>query len=462
MLDCFVVEDKTSTVPIVPLLENQLSTWSEQQAEPIRNWLQSTGYKAISGARALLCDSQGHLEKVLIGLKDQEDWSCFGQLAVSLPKAVYRIEGDLTKEQYYQAVLAWGLGTYQFNKYKKLPDCPAKLALPSNLFDLKYLDAILRAIHLVRDLINTPTDDMTPADLGQVAEGLAQQFSAELRQIVDKDLLQEGYPSIYTVGRASVNVPRLIDLRWGNPQHPKITLVGKGVCFDSGGLDIKNANNMGLMKKDMAGAAHALGLALVVMALNLPVRLRVLIPAVENSISGNAYRPGDVIVSRKGLSVEITNTDAEGRVVLSDALYEASSEKPELIIDFASLTGAARVALGADISALFSNNDQLAEDLLKSAAIENDPMWRLPLFKPYKKLFDSKIADMANSSSSGYGGAITAALFLNEFVSPEIPWAHFDIMAWNVSSKPAAPEGGEAMSLRAVAHYLCSKYPPKG
>lgn len=457
MIDCFVAEN-TAALPIIPLLENTLASWSQQQSPSVQNWLQSTGYKATSGARGLLCTSEGHLEKVIVGMNNDDDWTAFGQLATNLPKGIYRIEGNLSKQQHYQAALAWGLGAYQFSKYKSVPEINARLALPSGVFDSDYLNATLQAVYLVRDLINTPTDDMTPADLGKAAEEMAGKFGAEIRQIVDKELLSQNYPSIYTVGRASVNPPRLIDLRWGNPDHPKITLVGKGVCFDSGGLDIKNASGMALMKKDMAGAAHALGLAHIIMAMGLGIRLRVLIPAVENAVSGNAYRPGDVITSRKGLTVEITNTDAEGRVVLSDALYEAATEKPELIIDFASLTGAARVALGTDISALFTNNDALADDLLRSAVIEKDPMWRLPLYAPYKKLLDSKIATMNNSSSSGFGGAITAALFLNEFVSAEIPWAHFDIMAWNTSSRPAAPEGGEAMALRAVAHYLFTKY----
>lgn len=457
MLKCFVADNKQA-INIIPLKEEQLSNWSKQQPEFVQNYLQAIAYKVSPGSKALICNSQGHLETVLVGVKNQ-DFTGFGQLAASLPKGAYRIADGLSKEEYYQAALAWGMGAYQFNKYKVCQKCEAALVLPAQI-DSAYLDASLQAIYLVRDLINTPTEDMTPADLARIAEELAVKFEGECQVIVDEDLLSQGYPAIHAVGRASVHRPRLIDLRWGNPAHPKITIVGKGVCFDSGGLDIKNASGMALMKKDMAGGAHALALARIIMALKLPVRLRMLVPAVENAIAGNAYRPGEVISTRKGLSVEITNTDAEGRVILSDALYEAATENPELIVDFASLTGAARVALGADISALFTNNDALAEDLLQSAKAVNEPMWRLPLYSPYKKLVESKIADLANASSSGYGGAITAALFLNEFISPDIPWAHFDIMAWNLSSRPAAPEGGEAMALQAVAHYLYKKYQP--
>jgi leucyl aminopeptidase len=280
-----------------------------------------------------------------------------------------------------------------------------------------------------------------------------------MHSVYEDGLLKEGYAAIHAVGRASVYPPQLIDLRWGDTKNPKVTLVGKGVCFDSGGLNIKGAQNMATMKKDMAGAAHVLGLAHIIMALRLPVCLRVLIPAVENAISGDAYHQGDVLATRKGMTVEITNTDAEGRVILCEALDEAAREKPDLLLDFASLTGAARVALGTEVAALFTPDDQLAAQLTASGQEENDPVWRLPIYAPYRKLLDSKIADIVNSAAAPYGGAITAAIFLKEFVPDEISWAHFDIMAWNVSTKPTGPEGGEANALRAVARYLYKRFP---
>jgi len=290
---------------------------------------------------------------------------------------------------------------------------------------------------------------MGPAELAEAAERVGKAHGASVKVIVGDRLLDENYPAVHAVGRASVRAPRLIDLRWGRT-GPKITLCGKGVCFDSGGLDIKSSANMKLMKKDMGGAAHMLGLAQMVMAAQLPVRLRLLIPAVENSISGNAYRPLDVVRTRKGLSVEIGNTDAEGRVILSDALTEADRESPDLLIDCATLTGAARVALGPEPPALFSNHDASAESLIRHGQAERDPVWRLPLFKPYRRGLDSKVADLNNIWDSPFAGAITAALFLQEFVSPTTPWLHLDIMGWNTTSRPGRPEGGEAMGLRAL------------
>lgn len=460
MLHCFTSLQGQSSVPILPLTENQLKQWLQQQPPRVQNWVQATAFRTKSGAIGLLCDAEGKLEQVLVGMGHEQDWGVFGVLATNLPKGVYRIESNLTPAQYYQAFLAWGLASYQFTPYKKFPPLEAKLGLPEQAqsLDSAYLEAILRATYLVRDLINTPADDMTPADIAEVATELGEEFGAEVKKIIGEDLLKEGYPTIYTVGRGSVHASHLIDMRWGNAGHPKVTLVGKGISFDSGGLDIKNAPNMSLMKKDMAGAAHVLGLARVVMALRLPVYLRVLIPAAENAVSGEAYHPGDVIVTRKGLSVEVTNTDAEGRLVLCDALQEAVGDKPDLLLDFATLTGAARVALGTDISALFTPNDALAQDLAACAEKENDPIWRLPLYQPYRKLLDSKIADIANSSSSGYGGAITAAIFLKEFVPEDIVWAHFDMMAWNSSSKMGIAEGAEATALRTVANYLRQRF----
>lgn len=457
MLSCFILfADKT--IPIFPIIEKDLPSWLALQEQRTQNWVAATNFRAKSGSINLLSDSDGHLEKVLVGMSDAKDWGVFGQLATSLPKGSYQIATPPTPSS-SSAFLAWGLASYQFTAYKKATLLEAKLLLSKNELDLPYLEAILRATYLVRDLINTPAEDMMPQHLVEVATTLANKFGASVATIYGDDLLKEGYAAIHAVGRGSVYPPQLIDLRWGNFHHPKVTLVGKGVCFDSGGLDIKGAANMATMKKDMAGAAHVLGLAHIVMALGLPICLRVLIPAVENAVSGNAYHPGDVLTTRKGTTVEITNTDAEGRLVLCEALDEAAKEKPDLLLDFASLTGAARVALGTDISALFTPDDQLAGELLLSGQQENDPVWRLPIYAPYRKLLDSKIADLSNSALAPYGGAITAAVFLKEFVPDEISWAHFDIMAWNSSSKPGAPEGGEANALRAVARYLYTRFP---
>ena len=297
-----------------------------------------------------------------------------------------------------------------------------------------------------------------PEQLATATQALGQAFGASVDQLIGDELLAQNYPLIHAVGRASAHPPRLLDLRWGDPGHPKITLIGKGVCFDSGGLDLKPSSAMRLMKKDMGGAATALGLARLIMSSGLPVRLRVLVAAVENAVAGNAFRPGDVLRSRRGLTVEIHNTDAEGRLVLCDALAEASDERPELMIDFATLTGAARVALGTDMPALFCNDDELANGLLTAAAQEQDPFWRLPLHRPYRDMLDSKIADLANASESSYAGAITAALFLQEFVPTDLPWVHFDLMAWNLKTQPGRPEGGEAMGLRALFAWLEQRY----
>jgi leucyl aminopeptidase len=308
----------------------------------------------------------------------------------------------------------------------------------------------LEATFLARDLINTPANDMGPVQLEAATRAIADTYQADITVTTGLDLETQNYPLIYAVGKASTASPRLIDLRWGDPDAPKVTLVGKGVCFDSGGLDIKTAQGMLLMKKDMGGAAHALGLALLIMKLQVPVCLRVLIPAVENSIAGNATRPLDVIPSRKGITVEIGNTDAEGRLVLADALWEASREDPALIVDFATLTGAARVALGTELPAFFCNHPDLTAALKACGDQTADPLWNLPLHQPYRDLLNSKVADISNISSGSYGGAITAALFLQEFVKPKIPWIHIDMMAWNLRSLPGRPEGGEVMGMRSV------------
>lgn len=453
MLTCFA-KDQKDAIPITILQQNDFSGWLNKQNSFVKNWLTSNQFRGEVGNISLIPDASGKLANVLC-IADKKNFWATGNLALTLPEGFYQF--DLcTAEEYQNFAIAWGLGAYQFVRYKNPTRKVAQLVLPDHV-DPDYINNIVESIYLVRSLINTPTDDMGPTELADAAVTLGKKYNAKIKQIVGDDLLKNNYASIYTVGRASDDAPRLIELRWGNKNHFKLTLVGKGVCFDTGGLDLKPSSAMLLMKKDMAGGAHALGLARMIMEAKLPIYLRVLIPAVENSVSGNAYRPGDIIKSRKGLTIEIGNTDAEGRVILADALTEAVSEKPDLLIDFTTLTGAARTAVGTEIAALFSNDDKVAEKVIQYGNESLDPMWRLPLFAPYREALNSPIADINNCTADSYAGAITAALFLKEFVPDEIPWLHFDMMAWNLKPRPGRPQGGEAMTLRAVFSYLMSK-----
>ncbi|WP_419418962.1 leucyl aminopeptidase family protein [Legionella sp. D16C41] len=405
------------------------------------------------GDICLINNQDGTLAKIYIGSGTESDALAIAYAVTRLPPGSYYSEEALSQT----ALINWALAQYQFVNYRQTTDLSARSLLVSE----KILDQIknqVQAIFLVRDLINKPTNDLGPKELAIVVQEIAEQYQAVFTQWVDNELIESNFPAIYTVGKASANRPRLLSLTWGSPSHPAICIVGKGVCFDSGGLDIKPSSGMRLMKKDMGGAAHALGLAQWIMACQLPVYLQVLIPAVENSIGPEAFRPGDIITMRNGLTVEVDNTDAEGRLILADALVKSSEFNPELIIDFATLTGAARVAVGTEIAAMFANDDKLAQELISSAKEVSDPIWQLPLFESYTSLLDSSIADLANCGSTPYAGAITAALFLKHFVPKNTNWVHFDIMAWNLSSKPGKPEGGEAMAIRAVAHYLQKKY----
>lgn len=455
MQPCFTSRKVKNSIPIYVVLQTEFASWLAKQTSHIKQWLTSIQFKGEAGNVSLIPDDTGKLHGVICCAADTNNLWCVGNLPMTLPEGTYHFE--VRAADYQRYAISWGLGAYQFTRYKKPSRKPAQLFL-ANEISPDYISNIVQSIYLVRDLINTPTEDMGPSELADAAIDLCKTFNAKLKLTVGDELLENNYPAIHAVGRASSNAPRLIDFRWGNKKHPKITLVGKGVCFDTGGLDIKPSSGMLLMKKDMGGAAHVLGLAHMIMQAKLPVSLRVLIPAVENSISGNAYRPGDVINSRKGLTIEIGNTDAEGRVVLADALAEAVSDKPDLIIDMATLTGAARVALGTELPALFSNQDDVAQDMIKSGIQEHDPMWRLPLFSGYRDALNSTIADLNNCSPDGYGGAITAALFLKEFVPDTIPWVHFDLMAWNLKSRPGRPQGGEAMGLRALFNYLIERF----
>ena len=446
---------RADAIPIVPLARDALAAWAKRQPKPLGNWIRGTRFRADPGTISLVAGSDGALARVLFGTGPSgapagEDIWEWASLASRLPEGLYRLEGDLDPAIAARVALGWSLGTYTFSRYRDDADRFAHLVWPAGV-DRAHIERTARAITLARDLINTPASDMGPRDLAQAARSLARSFGARCRVIKGDELIGENYPAIHAVGRASAQAPRLIDIRWGGRRgRPKLTLVGKGVCFDSGGLDLKPAAGMALMKKDMSGAAHALALASMVMDAKLPVSLRVLVPAVENSVSGNAFRPGDVVATRKGTTIEIGNTDAEGRVILADALFEAASERPDLIVEFATLTGSARIALGTELPALFCNDDATADALLAQAAAEGDPLWRMPLWEPYRDKVKGKVADLTNAPEGGYAGAITAALFLREFVDPQIPWAHIDFMAWNLAAKPGRPEGAEAMGLRAA------------
>jgi leucyl aminopeptidase len=457
MHTCFLDSQPAHSIPLIPVLEDQFQSWLAQQEPARARWLTNTGFTAKPGSWSLVPGQEGTLNAVVIGVAKTGDfWAC-GDLSTKLPAGSYHLVTDWDAAAVEGLTIGWGLGAYHYTRYKSQDPVEAKLVIDPAC-DANVINTQIAATYLVRDLINTPAEDMMPEHLADAITSVGQACGATVTQIVGDDLLAQNYPTIHCVGRASVHAPRLIDLRWGEAHHPKLTLVGKGVCFDSGGLDIKPASGMRMMKKDMGGAAHALGLAQMVMDTGLPVQLRVLVPAVENAVSGQAFRPGDIIKSRQGLTIEVDNTDAEGRLILCDALAEGSTEKPDLMIDFATLTGAARVALGTELPALFTNSDRVAAGLLAGAACTHDPLWRMPLHTPYRSMLNSTIADIANAASAPFGGAITAALFLREFVAEEVDWAHLDIMAWNRNSQPGRPEGGEAMGLRAIFAYLNQRF----
>jgi leucyl aminopeptidase len=454
-----LIDDVIDAVPITVLPKHKLSNWLATATGREQNWVQSTGFAADAGKHALVPGEDGRLGRVLVGLGAEPNgvtmWALAG-LPDTLPEGSYRLDPLLDGADPTRLALGWALATYCFARYHTYPARGATLVWPHGC-DRGRVERLGDAIFLARDLANTPAGDLGPEDLAQAAVRVSDAAGACHRVTVGDDLLVENYPTIHAVGRASARAPRLVDIVWGDPAAPKVTLVGKGVCFDTGGLDLKSASGMRLMKKDMAGAAIVLGLAQAIMDAKLPVRLRVLLPCVENSVSGNAIRPLDVVRTRKGLTVEIGNTDAEGRLILCDALAEASSEAPTLLVDVATLTGAARVALGPELAALFCNDDGLANALLGAALAEEDPMWRMPLWRPYRKMIDSKVADVNNVSESPHAGAITAALYLQEFVEPGIEWAHFDVMAWNPQSRPGRPEGAEATALRALYAYIAQR-----
>ena len=419
-------------------------------------WLLSSKRSVKVGDHYLIPNEQGGLSKVIVIVDDNLSlWSVAG-LPLKLPHGNYHLSNVDSESNREVLTLGWGMGAYQYTQYQQGEES-ARLKVATDI-NLEKIESILEATFLVRNLVNAPANDMLPSHLAHEVKQLADKHGADFIEVRGDDLLKQNYPLIHAVGRASTDEPRLLKLTWGDESHPLVGIVGKGVCFDSGGLDIKPASGMRWMKKDMGGAAHALGLASFIMANNLPIHLQVLIPAVENAVAGNAFRPGDIIKSRSGKTIEIDNTDAEGRLVMADALAELSVLNPDLLIDFSTLTGAARVALGTEVGVFFSSSDKTSHALYKSANEVEDDIWRLPLHKGYKSQLKSILADLVNCSSSGYGGAITAALFLNEFVDQDCDWLHFDIMAYNMRDRPGRPKGGEAMGLRSVCHYLESRY----
>ncbi|RWN53516.1 leucyl aminopeptidase family protein [Mesorhizobium sp.] len=418
-------------------------------------WARANGFSGQAGRTLILPGENGGLAGALFGTGDGEGALAIGALARALPAGDWHFASTVAEPEI--AAIALALGGYVFTRYGKKPGRTLRFSLPPGA-EAAYVRRIADGVFLTRDLVNTPTSDMGPDELEKAVRTLAGTYKAEVSVTRGDDLLKNNFPMIHAVGRASVGAPRLIDLIWGPENAPKVTLVGKGVCFDTGGLDIKPSSGMLLMKKDMGGAANVLGLASMIMAAGLKVRLRVLIPAVENSIAGNAFRPGDVLVSRKGITVEIGNTDAEGRLVLADALALADDDEPQLLIDMATLTGAARVALGPDLPPFYTGDEALASDLAAASVAVEDPLWRMPLWKPYAAKLSSKIADINNVTSDSFAGSITAALFLKRFVEKTAAWAHFDIFAWNPSDRPHGLAGGEAQGIRALERIISKRY----
>jgi len=422
-----------------------------------RRWLQTLNFSGAPDTHALLPAADGSLAAVWAGVRDATHPFALSALPKALPPGRYHLAEPGLALDPAAAALSWELGSYTFDLYKPAAREAAQLQLPSNAETQRAL-IVAGAIVATRDLVNTPAEHMGPAELAEAVRLVARQHGAKFKQVVGDELLEQGFPAVHAVGRAATRAPRLIELNWGSPKHPKLALVGKGVCFDSGGLDIKSADGMRLMKKDMGGAANALGLAQMVMALKLPVRLQLLIPAVENAISGNAFRPGDVFKTRAGLHIEIGNTDAEGRVILCDALAYAAEGKPDLLIDMATLTGAARVALGSQLPALFCRRMDFARELVDRGLALRDPLWHLPLWRDYHGGIESDIADIVNTGKGALAGAINAAIFLEDFVPADMDWLHIDLFAWNDSARPGRPVGGEAQTLRTLLATLEQRY----
>ena len=455
-----LIESSDVAVPIHAVTSDDLDGLLASLGEVEATWARATGFDGTAGAIAIIADARGAAGKVLFGLGRADapaDRLISARLATILPQGDYEFSTVLPDPDL--AALGWALGNYRFTRYRTSAAAAPRLVVPRGV-DIGSARTAARVVYRVRDLINTPANDLGPSELAAEIRLLAERYDAEFSQIVGPALIAANLPLVHAVGRAAADdrAPRLVELVWGDPSHPKITLVGKGVTFDTGGLDIKPSSGMLLMKKDMGGAANAMGLAELIMAARLPVRLRLIVPAVENAISGPAFRPGDVFRSRAGVTVEIGNTDAEGRLILADALALAAEEQPALLVDLATLTGAARVALGPELPPFYCHDDGLAEALMRHSEKVGDPLWRLPLWRPYASMLDSKVADINNAGSGGFAGSVTAALFLDRFVPRSVPWSHADIYGWNPSSRAGRPEGGEAQAIRALFSLLQARY----
>lgn len=451
-----VFERSDSATPIELVSSSDIKKWRDNQSDLVLAWADRSKFKGSANHYFTVPDDRGFPAKIVAGIGKSVNVESIGSLSQRLPAGEYCLEGA-DPDSVYTLALGWGMGSYQFSKYKtkekKTDEKPRLFVGPEH----GSIDEELSSMNLARDLINTSAGDLLPDQLEQEVKDVCDKFDIALTVTCGDELLEAGFRTIHSVGRASCSAPRLLDFSWGDEDSPKVTILGKGVCFDSGGLDLKSAAGMREMKKDMAGAAITLGLAQLIMYRKLNVHLRVLIPAVENAVSSNAYHPGDVITTYKGTTVEVGNTDAEGRLILCDALALAAESQPELMIDFSTLTGAARTAVGADISAMFSNDDDVANGLLNAGTSVLDPIWRLPLYDGYRDSLKKSIADLSNIGTQSMGGAITAALFLEHFVAGT-PWVHFDLMGSNTTPRPAHPSGGEAMALRAVFHYLHDRF----
>ena len=443
----------TDALPLHVVDRSRLSDWRAGQSATTVAWLDAHAFDGAPGSALLLPGDDG-ASGAVIGVGDPLDPYSYGHAPFALPARAFRLVGEHDAAVVAALQLGWGLGAYRFSRYRQPPRAPATLQVED---DAEVRDALAACVR-VRDLVNTPTEHMGPDQLEQVTCEIAERHGAKIEVISGDDLLARNFPAIHAVGRASHRAPRLISLQWGDDAHPHVALVGKGVCFDTGGLDLKGADGMRNMKKDMGGSAHAIALAEWVMARKLPLRITLLVAAVENAVGPNAFRPGEVIDTRAGISVEIDNTDAEGRLVLCDALAYAGEQSPEFILDFATLTGAARIALGPDLPALYSNDEALAADWLAAGQQQRDPVWRMPLWRPYWRYLTSNIADIANGGPSKMAGSVTAALYLERFVPARQKWAHLDVYAWNDNDRPGRPAGGEAQGLRAAWAMLKDRF----
>ncbi|WP_346906788.1 leucyl aminopeptidase family protein [uncultured Roseibium sp.] len=448
--------------PVIAVKEDDLEAVLAGLGQPAADWAKRNGFRAAPGSSLLVpaVNEAGSALLFAAGENGSAQPFALGGLVASSPAGDYALADGFPDPEF--AVLGFALSSYRFEKYRKNGAARARLVVPATV-DLARVDAILKGVQIARDLINIPANDLGPQELAAEIRSLFVENGGTGEIIEGDALLERGFPMVHAVGRASSREPRLADFTWGPEDAPKVTLVGKGVIFDTGGLDIKPSSAMLLMKKDMGGAANVLGLAAMIMAAELPVRLRVIVPCVENAISGSAFRPGDVLPSRKGLTVEIGNTDAEGRLVLADALALADEEEPDLLVDMATLTGAARVALGPDLPPFFTDDEDLAEEIALVAEASADPLWRLPLWQPYMKYLDSKIADInhINTTGAGFAGSITAALFLSRFVGKAQSWVHFDIYGWTPMDKPGKPAGGEAQGIRCLFDLISERYSDK-